>query len=170
MAKKLSNVQLAFAVEGISRKLALRRETCIEKAVNVGGLRNTPDQMKIPGHTYMGIVSRMRNVNGIGQVRQNFLFIRKSMVAAPLTSEQLDQRAYFGAGVKWVKDAWSDLNAITQNQQRYKAAREDFSKTIEGVSAYGYKNMRGWMSAIAIRLKAADKLPASSHVLPDFDA
>lgn len=170
MAKKLSNVQLAFAVEGISRKLALRRETCIEKSVNVGLLGGNQDTMKIPGHTYMGVVSRMRNVNGIGQVRQNFLFIRKSIVAAPLTSEQLDQRAYFSAGIKWVKDAWSDLNAITQNQMRYKAAREDFSKTIEGVSAYGYKNMRGWMSAIAIRLKAADKLPASSHVLPDFDA
>lgn len=170
MAKKLSNVQLAFAVEGISRKLALRRETCIEKSVNVGHLGNFPeDNMKIPGHTYMGIVSRMRNVNGIGQVRQNYLFIRKSIVATPLTSEQLDQRAYFSAGIKWVKAAWVDLNAITQNQMRYKAAHEDFSKTIEGVSAYGYKNMRGWMSAIAIRLKAADKLPAT-HVLPEFDA
>ncbi len=170
MAKKLSNVQLAFAVEGISRKLALRRETCIEKSVNVGSLGGVQDAMKIPGHTYMGIVSRMRNVNGIGQVRQNFLFIRKSMVAAPLTSEQIDQRANFSFGVKWVKDAWTDLNAITQNQMRYKAAREDFSKTIEGVSAYGYKNMRGWMSAIAIRLKAAGKLPESGHVLPEFDA
>lgn len=169
MAKKLSNVQLAFAVEGISRKLALRRETCIEKNVNVGGLGGVQDTMKIPGHTYMGVVSRMRNVNGIGQVRQNFLFIRKSMVAAPLTSEQIDQRAYFAAGIKWVKEAWSDLNAITDNQLRYKAAREDFSKTIEGVSAYGYKNIRGWMSAIAIRLKAADKLP-QTHVLPNFDA
>lgn len=170
MAKKLSNVQLAFAVEGISRKLALRRETCIEKDVIVGHLGGVPDAMKIPGTTYMGVVSRMRNVNGIGQVRQNYLFIRKSMKAPELTTEQLDQRAYFAAGLKWVKDAWSDLNAITQNQQRYKAARGDFSKTIEGVSAYGYKNMRGWMSAIAIRLKAADKLPASSHLLPDFDA
>lgn len=169
MAKKLSNVQLAFAVEGISRKLALRRETCIEKSVNKGGLGDVTKATVIPGHTYMGVVSRMRNVNGIGQVRQNFLFIRKSMAAVPLTSEQVDQRAYFGAGIKWVKAAWSDLNAITQNQMRYKAAREDFSKTIEGVSAYGYKNMRGWMSAIAIRLKAADKLP-QTHVLPDFDA
>lgn len=170
MAKKLSNVVLMPAFEGISRKIALRRETCLEKNVYVGGLGNVQeDALKIPGTTYMGVVSRMRNVNGVGQVRQNFLFIRKSIVAAPLTSEQLDQRAYFTAGLKWVKDAWSDLNAITQNQQRYKAAREDYSKKIQGVSAYGYKNMRGWMSAIAIRLKAADKLP-QTHVLPEFDA
>lgn len=169
MAKKLSNVVLMPAVEGISRKIALRRETCIEKKVNVGDLGGVQDALKIPGTTYMGVVSRMRNVNGVGQVRQNYLFIRKSIVAAPLTSEQLDQRAYFAAGLKWVKDAWSDLAAITENQLRYKAAREDFSKKIQGVSAYGYKNMRGWMSAIAIRLKAADKLP-STHVLPDFDA
>lgn len=170
MAKKLSNVVLMPAVEGISRKIALRRETCIEKSVNVGSLGSAQDAIKIPGTTYMGIVSRLRNVNGIGQVRQNFLFIRKSTEALPLTSEQLDQRAYFSAGVKWVKDAWTDLNAITNNQMRYAAAREDFTKKIEGVSAYGYKNMRGWMTAIAIRLKAADKLPTSSHVLPEFDA
>lgn len=169
MAKKLSNVVLMPAVEGISRKIALRRETCIEKNVDVGSIRKTKDAMKIPGTTYMGIVSRLRNVNGIGPVRQNFLFIRKSTEATPLTSEQLDQRAYFAAGIKWVKDAWSDLSAITQNQQRYTAARADYSKKIEGVSAYGYKNMRGWMSAIAIRLRAADKLP-QTHVLPNFDA
>lgn len=169
MAKKLSNVVLMPAFEGISRKIALRRETCLEKDVNVGDLGGPQDALKIPGTTYMGVVSRLRNVNGVGQVRQNFLFIRKSFVAPPLTADQQDQRAYFAAGLKWVKDAWSDLNAITQNQMRYKAAREDYSKKIQGVSAYGYKNMRGWMSAIAIRLKAADKLP-QTHVLPEFDA
>lgn len=169
MAKKLSNVVLMPAVEGISRKIALRRETCIEKNVNVGDLGGAKDALKVPGTTYMGVVSRLRNVNGIGQVRQNFLFIRKSMQAPTLTADQLDQRAYFSAGVKWVKDAWFDLSAITVNQQRYNAARADYTKKIEGVSAYGYKNMRGWMSAIAIRLRAAGKLP-QTHVLPDFDA
>lgn len=169
MAKKLSNVVLMPAVEGISRKLALRRETCIEKSVNVGNLGGAQDAVKIPGTTYMGIVSRLRNVNGVGQVRQNFLFVRKSIVAPMLTSEQLDQRAYFSAGVKWVKDAWTDLNAITDNQMKYEAARADFTKKIEGVSAYGYQNMRGWMTAIAIRLKAAGKLP-QNHILPAFDA
>lgn len=170
MAKKLSNVVLMPAVEGISRKLALRRETCIEKSVNIGDLGTPQDAMKIPGTTYMGIVSRLRNVNGIGQVRQNFLFIRKSTEALPLTADQRDQRAYFAAGIKWVKEAWSDLSAITDNQIRYEAARADFTKKIAGVSAYGYKNMRGWMTAIAIRLKAAGKLPTDSHVLPNFDA
>lgn len=166
MAKKLSNVVLMPAVEGISRKIALRRETCIEKNVAVGDLDNVKN---IPGTAYMGVVSRMRNVNGVGQVRQNFLFIRKSTAATMATSKQLDQRAAFQFGLKWVRDAWSDLSAITTNQLRYKAAREDYSKKIEGVSAYGYQNMRGWMSAIAIRLKAAGKLP-ETHVLPEFDA
>lgn len=169
MAKKLSNVVLMPAVEGISRKIALRRETCVEKKVRVGKLGTVQDALKIPGTTYMGVVSRMRNVNGVGQVRQNFLFIRKSIVAPDLTSEQLDQRANFAAGVKWVKAALVDLNAITQNQMRYFAARADYSKKIQGVSAYGYQKMRGWMSAIAIRLAAADKLP-ENHVLPEFDA
>lgn len=169
MAKKLSNVVLMPAVEGISRKIALRRETCIEKKVNVGDIQEIKNELKIPGTAYMGVVSRLRNVNGVGQVRQNYLFIRKSTAALPPTSEQLDQRAAFQLGLKWVKDAWSDLSAITTNQLRYNEAREDYSKKIAGVSAYGYQNMRGWMSAIAIRLKAAGKLP-ETHVLPEFDA
>lgn len=166
MAKKLSNVVLMPAVEGISRKIALRRETCIEKNVAVGHLDNVKN---IPGTAYMGVVSRMRNVNGVGQVRQNFLFIRKSTAATMATSAQLDQRAAFQLGLKWANEAKSDLAAITTNQLRYKEAREDYSKKIEGVSAYGYQNMHGWMSAIAIRLKAAGKLP-ETHVLPEFDA
>ena len=169
MAKKLSNVVLMPAVEGISRKIALRRETCVEKYVNIGHLGDNSTAVNIPGTAYMGVVSRMRNVNGVGQVRQNFLFIRKSTAATEPTSEQLDQRAAFQLGLKWVKEAWTDLSAITTNQLRYKAAREDYSKKIEGVSAYGYQNMRGWMSAIAIRLKKAGKLP-ETHVLPEFDA
>lgn len=154
------------AVEGISRKIALRREKCTERNVNVGRLGNVKN---IPGTTYMGVVSRMRNMNGVGQVRQNFLFVRKSTAESIATSEQLDQRTAFQLGLKWVNDAWSDLSAITTNQIRYEEACEDYSKKIEGVSAYGYQNMRGWMSAIAIRLKKAGKLP-ETHVLPEFDA
>lgn len=166
--KKLSNVQLAYAVEGISRKLALRRETCVEKKLNVGG--NGFKHLNIPGHTYMGIVSNVVNVHGYGQVRKNRLFIRKSMVAPVSTNEQLDNRAYFQQANAWVVAAQKDLMAITTNQQRFIAARADLSKKIEGVSLEGYQKMRGWMCAIAFRLLSNGKTLPENHILPDFDA
>lgn len=166
--KKLSNVQLAYAVEGISRKLALRRETCVEKKLEVGG--NGFHKMTIPGHTYMGVTSNIVNVHGYGQVRKNRLFIRKSIVAPIYTSEQLDNRAYFVQANAWVVAAQQDLMAITTNQQRFYAARADLSKKIEGVSLEGYQKMRGWMCAIAFRLLANGKTLPANHILPEFDA
>ena len=166
--KKLSNVELAYAVEGISRKLALRRETCVEKKLNVGG--NALKQLTIPGHTYMGVVSNVVNVHGYGNVRKNRLFIRKSMVAPTFTNEQLDNRAYFVQANAWVRAAQSDLMAITTNQQRFKAASLDLSKRIEGISLKGYQKMRGWMCAIAFRLLANGKTLPANHILPEFDA
>ena len=134
--KKLSNVELAYAVDGISRKLALRRETCIEKKLDVGG-------------------------NGFHKI---------TMVATPLTTEQLDNRAYFPQANAWVVAAQTDLMAITTNQQRFKAAKEDLSKKIEGVSLEGYQKMRGWMCAIAFRLLSNGKTLPQDHILPEFDA
>lgn len=166
--KKLSNVQLAYAVEGISRKLALRRETCIEKKLDVGG--NGFHKITIPGHTYMGISSNVVNVHGYGQVRKNRLFIRKSMVAPVSTTEQLDNRAYFTQANAWVVAAQKDLMAITTNQQRFYAAAADLNKKIEGVSLEGYQKMRGWMCAIAFRLLANGKTLPQDHILPNFDA
>lgn len=166
--KKLSNVQLAYAVEGISRKLALRRETCIEKNLGVGG--NGFHKLTIPGHTYMGVTSTVVKVHGYGNVRKNRLFIRKSMVAPSYTSEQLDNRANFIAANAWVVAAQTDLMAITTNQQRFYAAAADLSKKIEGVSIEGYQKMRGWMCAIAYRLLANGKTLPSNHILPEFDA
>lgn len=166
--KKLSNIQLAYAVEGISRKLALRRETCVEKKLEVGG--NGLHKLTIPGHTYMGVTSNVVKVHGYGQVRKNRLFIRKSMVAPVSTSEQIENRAYFTQANAWVVAAQKDLMAITTNQQRFFAAAADLNKTIAGVSLEGYQKMRGWMCAIAFRLLSEGKTLPANHILPEFDA
>lgn len=164
--KKISNVDLMPAVDGISRKLALRRETCYNESISKGG-GNT--YVVIPGHTYMGVTTKDVRVIGYGTVKRVRLFMRKPMEAPVVTADQFAQRAHFGTGTAWVAAALKDLTVISANQAKFLAATQDLRKTIAGISAAGYQTMRGWMTAIAIALEAEGKLP-ETHALPAFDA
>lgn len=167
LRKKISNVDLMPAVEGISRKLALRRETCYDQSISKGGDGNK--KVVIPGHTYMGIITKDVRVIGYGTAKRVRLFMRKSMPVPELTVDQAQRRLAFGTGNAWVAAAQKDLTVIAANQRKFLDATKDLTKTIAGISAAGYQNMRGWMSAIAIQLAADSKLP-TTHALPDFDA
>lgn len=164
--KKISNVDLMPAVDGISRKLALRRETCYDKSISKGGDSNK--QIVIPGHTYMGVITKDINIIGYGSTKRVRLFMRKPMNAPAATADQFAQRAAFIIGLAWTNAALKDLTVISANQQKFLAARNDLTKTINGVSAAGYQSMKGWMSAVAISLEKDHILP-ETHALPNFD-
>ena len=135
MAKVLSNVVLMPAVEGISRKLALRRETCTNKEIAKGG-----DQLKkiiIPGKTYMGISSYTRNVFGVGQVRKNLLFMRKAVSAQVPTAAQIAGRSRLIAAHEWALLAGRDLQASAWNVAQFRACLDDANKTVYGISVHG---------------------------------
>lgn len=163
--KKVSNVDLLPAVDGISRKLALRRETCVDQSISKGG-GNT--QIVIPGHTYMGIITKDINIIGYGSTKRVRLFMRKPMAQGLASVEQAQQRLAFSTGIAWTNAAWKDLTVISANQQKFLAARNDLTKTINGVSAAGYQSMKGWMTGVAISL-AKDNILPETHALPDFD-
>lgn len=163
--KKLSNINFAYAVEGISRKFALRREKATNKTVG---------PYDIPGHTYMGCVSRTVNLAGYGSVVKNRFFIRKPFTMGAPSADTIAQRNAFKVCVRWANEAWTDLNALTHNQQMWQEAIADTSKTIEGVSAAGYQTPRGWSMAVAYAIYIAggggsQSLP-QDHKLPAFDA
>lgn len=164
--KKVSNVDLMPAVEGISRKLALRRETCYDQSIPKGG--DSEKLIVIPGHTYMGVTTKDIRIIGYGTTKRVRLFMRKPMQEPSPTQEQSFRRVYFTQGVEWTNSALKDLTVISANQAKFLEAMKDTSKTIAGVSAAGYQTMRGWMSAIAIALAAESELP-TTHALPDFD-
>lgn len=168
MAKKISNVSFMPAIEGISRKLALRRETCINKDVNVGG--QPANKKVIPGQTYMGVVTRPVNIIGVGTVQRSTLFMRKPMNAPVATSATLLRRVNFAKAKIWVDAAMQSLEVVSANMAKFIAAKADLSKTIKGVSARGYQSERGWMFAIAYAiLKQGGQLP-QNYALPEFDA
>lgn len=167
MAKKLSNVAFMPAIESISRKLALRRETCTNKLIqnNDEGGR----QVIIPGHTYMGVSAQQVGVIGYGTVTKHTLFIRKPIDPKELTANQVTSRARFMKAVNWAREAYQDLSTIAANQNKFLVARKDFSKTIGGVSAVGYQTFRGWMCGVVYELDKQNNFP-QTHALPEFDA
>lgn len=168
-AKKVSNVTFMPAVEGISRKWALRRETCTPTVYNrMAGMGTTG--INIPGKTYMGSTQRVINYNGLGPVQKNTFFMRRPMAAQRLTQTQTEKRNYFSAAAAWTKAAMNDITAIASNRPKYNAAKADYSLGIKGVNAYGYSSMRNWMFAIAYQIQQqGDSLP-QDHILPNFDA
>lgn len=162
--KKISNVSFMPAVTGVSRKLALRREKCY----NVNIPRGNEMGVKIPGKTYMGVVSKEVNIIGYGTVTATRLFMRTPMNTPETTTAQAAHRNAFTAGIEWANNAWLDLATFAQNQAKFAAALADHSKRIEGVSVVGYQSFRGWMKGVAIALAKADKLP-QTYLLPAFD-
>lgn len=168
MAKKMSNVSFMPAIEGISRKLALRRETCVNKDVEVG-LR--PGNKKIiPGQTYMGVVTRPVNVIGVGTVQRSTLFMRKPMNKAVETTAVLKRRVDFAYASDWAKNAMTSLEVASANQQKFLTAKDDFTKKIKGISAYGYQSPRGWYFAIAYAIRKENGVLPQNYALPEFDA
>lgn len=168
-AKKVSNVSFMPAVEGISRKWALRRESCVAKTyTRTGG--SGDNGIIVPAHTYMGSTQRVRNYIGIGPVQQNVFFMRKPMAKQSLSAAQTQVRSFFSGACAWSAAAFNDLTALSHNRELFVQAKADFTKTISGVSAYGYTSMRNWMSAIAYAIYKDGGTPAANHQLPAFDA
>lgn len=168
MAKKLSNVAFMPAIDGISRKLALRREKCYnrtEQFVGESGARGK--EVVIPGSTYMGVITRDYNIIGTGFVKRSTLFMRKPMNAPIVTTAQNQIRAAFANGVVWAVEADQDLGAITQNQITFLNCKDN-GTGIAGVSPRGYNTMQGWMKAVAIKAIRAGKTLPESHLLDDI--
>lgn len=168
-AKKVSNVQFMPAVEGISRKWALRRETCVDKSyLRTSGTGD--NGLKIPGKAYMGSLQRTTNYIGIGPVQQNIFFMRKPMKAHALSASQIQTRAFFPQACIWSAAAFKNITALAHNRELFVQAKADFTKTISGVSAYGYSSMRNWMTAIAFAICKDGGTPPANYELPAFDA
>lgn len=161
MPKKVkSNISFMPVVESISRKFALRRETCVEKKIG--------DKVVAP-IKYMGSGTRTVKVAGYGAVNKNYFFMRKYQRTSPISEDEQQARINFTAVSKWVTAAMKSLQSLTQNQEKWLQASEDITKKIHGVSAAGYESMRGWMFAVAMALKTDDVPLPQDYALPNFD-
>ena len=167
MAKRLSKIGYILPVESISRKFAPRHETCRAKGAYPIG-----PQYLIPSKKWLGAATLESFVVGVGAITKNILICRAHGRTSAVTADELMNRSNFEKATKWTNFAMKDLMAISDNQHRFQQAREDQTKRISGVSAFGYQTMRGWMVAVCMAILGED--PAATlpqnHILPNFDA
>lgn len=151
MTKKVNgNVTFITGIEGISRKIALRKDTCVDKIIGVASAKVAAGAgVLVQGTRYLGVVSRKRMVLGHGEVPQSYLFMRTNKARTIATEQELLIRTKFTAINQWVATAWKNLNAIAHNQEQFLACKADLSKSCAGVGVSGFSNMRHWMTAVA---------------------
>lgn len=157
MAKKVSNITFMPVVESISRKFALRKETCSKKESQQGEEHVM---------TYMGSGTR-RKVFGGTVVTQNYFFMRKNPRLTQPSSSELDAREAFVAGLAWADLASKDLTAVAYNQARYLESRNE-KKRVKGYWAGDY-TIKGWLRAIAIHMSNEGETLPADHRVPAFD-
>lgn len=138
---------VAFPIESISRKFALRRETAGAKS-----LSNGAKTIKVPSTKFMGGMVRQHSVvSGNNQrtaFRQQLLFIKKYNRSTPLSTDEVRLRNNFSKVATAVAALMKDLSQISRIQMTYSACLADNRKTLNGVSVVGYGTVRDWVFAV----------------------
>lgn len=131
-------------VDQINRKFTLRKNKCtkLSPVMTGAGL-----DVKLEPTKYMGGMTTTKYRAGIGDIRRNALFVRENARTTEPSQAELTQRMNFGKVSSGVKSILKDLNQITQVQQKWMTAKEDSTKLLNGVSAFGY-TFRGWIFAV----------------------
>lgn len=160
MKKVKSNISFMPVVESINRKFALRRETCSEKLVG---------EKVIEPIKYMGAGTRTKSVAGYGSVDVNYFFMRKFARASAVSADERAARLLFGVISTAVAALMKDLNQLSSMTNMWRQAIADFSKTINGVSAYG-RDFRGWVWAVQYAGRKQEPTYDVSKFPTTFDA
>ena len=145
----LGTMQVAYPIESISRKLALRSEKASEKKLRQGG--DSSHSVIIPASKFMGGMVRQNYVvtgNGKSEVvKTQYLFIRKNARINPVTDAEIEQRTIFAEVSPAVAALKKNLSQITKMQRMFLESRDDNSKRVNGISAKGY-DYAGWVFAV----------------------
>ena len=132
-----NNLVLAYPIESVSRKFALRRETAGEKSVSDAG--DGSKSVEIPSTKFMGGMVRMRRVmTGVGKIEQfpqQLLFVKKYGRSTGLNTDEVRNRNYY-------------LMQISYVQQQWMKALNDPNVHPNGVSRKGYGSIRDWVFAV----------------------
>lgn len=145
-----NNLQLAYPIESVSRKFALRRETAGEKSVSNAG--DGSKSVTIPSTKFMGgMVHYRRVMTGIGKIEQfpqQLLFVKKYGRSTGLSTDEIRYRNIFADVSAGVAHIMKDLMQISYVQQQWMNALNDPKVHPNGVSRKGYEKIRDWVFAV----------------------
>lgn len=147
MAKQfLPTMQVAYPVESINRKLALRREV----STTTKGL-GTRHDIVIPGKRFIGGMVKTNVVpdgkGGLMTIQTQKMFVRKYGRSTPVTANEVTARVRFTKAIKGANACLLDITQITRIDTMWDQAVADPSLTLNGVSAAGYTH-DGWVKAV----------------------
>lgn len=134
-----ANVGYQPIVEEVSRKFVPKKQTA-RRSTKVG-----PIMVAEAG--WMGGGVRTSYRSELGECKRNFLIIRVNSRQSEISDAELVARTNFGQVAPAIPDILSDLTQITRLQRMWIEAKDDQTKTVNGVRARGY-TMRGWMFAV----------------------
>ena len=152
----MGNMRVAFPIESISRKLALRSEIAGKDHIGTGSMTKTA--YKTPTK-YLGGMVRTYTVNaGDGKsetVTAQYLFFRKNK-AVQSSQNVMQAQERFAAVSAGVKTLIHDLSQLGRVGSLYRACRENGAKRVNGVGAVGYAKLRDWVFAVQMAGLIAD--------------
>lgn len=144
----LGTMQVAYPVESINRKLALRSEKCVEKTLSSG---DNYHEVIIPAKKYIGGFTRTKSiVTGNGKVEivtAQYCFVRKNKFVKSMSADAIQGRLVFGEVSRSIGPLMRNLSELTNMQTKWVEGKADVSKTLNGISTRGY-DYTGWVFAV----------------------
>lgn len=141
MAIKLkANIAYGSHLDSVSRKFVPRSETCTNLGTEAG-------PVKLGANGWMGGAVRKSVRAGLGACQRNYVVMRVNARQTAPSNAEITVRTNFEKAVKGRKFILGDLEQLTNVQALFMTAKDDFSKTLNGVSAYGY-TYKGWVMAV----------------------
>lgn len=134
-----ANISYQPVVEEISRKFVPRKETCAE-----GGAAG-PVSVMTTG--WMGGAVKTAGRAGLGVTKRNFLVVRANARTTQPSADELAARALFKQCSLAANSLAHNLTQLSRIQQLWMEADGSMTKTINGVSSYGY-TFKGWIFAV----------------------
>ena len=134
---------VAYPIESINRKLALRSEKAGGKSVG---------KVELPSVKFMGGFTRTYRVcTGSGTVeiiKPQCLFVRVNKRSTQPDQDEIARRLLFKRASQGTSSCMKDLSQLTNIMSKAGEARADLTKTLNGVSALGYSTVRDWAFAV----------------------
>lgn len=173
MANKLkANIGFQPIVTEVSRKFVPKKQTCKAYGAKVG-----PVSVETQG--WMGAAVRKSNRGGLGYCERNYMVIRENARITPPSAKEMANRTIFAAALAGRNHILHDLNQVSRVQilwtggtisgHTYVGAKNDITKTINGVSGAGY-TFNGWVMAVQFAGKSDDPQYDVNTFPSDYDA
>lgn len=156
MAKYIKgNISFTPVVEQINRKFCIKAKTCAAP-VKIG-------PVETQSNYWMGAATRVTGRGHIGRVSKNYLIFRENARQTPVLTDEIQRRVLFATAAAGRNHILHDLSQLTRVQTMFNQADADMTKTVNGVSAYGY-TLNGWVMAV----QYAGKKESSSYDVNTF--